>query len=237
MRLKKSTALPWAVSTFLHGMLLLIALPPAGGGAAGGMEILGVDVLNMSQAAARATPSESADAAHTKETPAVPNRERPEKAIAKETQPSVALPPAPPAPEAPNPKPSATPAAGPAGAGKGDGAGTGTGDGQGVSYGAGDGYVLERPVYYPKNAQNEGVGGRVQLAIFLGSSGTVKAEVLQSSGDERLDRYALRAVAEAWKYRSTQTPLRIRVSLVFSNGNVQVVFEGAEPVKEEASQP
>lgn len=239
MRLKNRSIPAWLLSILLHALLFLVAFPPGGGSAAEGMEIVGVDVLALNGTAEQAAPAGPVvqepkapladgsekrpvqDASRTPKEPAVPATAQPR---AKE-----------PVPQHPG-----GPAAGRTGrpdadSGKQDGAGTG--GGRGVSYGSGDGYVLERPVYYPKNAQNEGAAGRVQLAIILDTSGSVRAEMLQSSGDDRLDSYSLRAVAEAWKYRAPETRLRIRVSIIFENSSVKVIFEGAEPFAEEASQP
>lgn len=97
-----------------------------------------------------------------------------------------------------------------------------------ISLGSGEQFVIARPVYYPKNAQNEGVTGKVKVALILSADGSVQATVLESSGDDRLDRYSIRAVTEAWKYARPATSVRILVSLVFSGDRAEVIFEGTE---------
>ena len=48
------------------------------------------------------------------------------------------------------------------------------------------------PLYYPKNAQNEGKEGDVTVRLFVDRDGKLeKAEILRSSGDPRLDNNAL----------------------------------------------
>lgn len=51
---------------------------------------------------------------------------------------------------------------------------------------------LDIPLYYPKNAQNEGKEGDVTVRLFVDSNGKLEnAEILRSSGDPRLDNNAL----------------------------------------------
>jgi len=115
--------------------------------------------------------------------------------------------------------------------------GSGSGTGRGPGYGSGASFVLSGPLYYPKNVQNESIEGRVRLAVFLWSTGQVKAEIIESSGDQRLDNYSLRVVTEAWRYRPTQEPLRIMMSLTFRDGRVDIDFEGSTPWDGEESLP
>lgn len=97
-----------------------------------------------------------------------------------------------------------------------------------ISLGSGEQFVIARPVYYPKNAQNEGITGKVKVALILSTDGSVRASILESSGDDRLDRYSIRAVTEAWKYARPTTSVRILVSLVFLGDRAEVIFEGTE---------
>ena len=107
--------------------------------------------------------------------------------------------------------------------------GVNPGQGSGEGFGTGEGLVLSRPVSFPKSAQNEGVEGRVRLAVFLPPAGGVRAKIVESSGDPRLDTYSLRVVTEAWRYAKPPTGVRIAVTLIYRQGQVEVLFERSEP--------
>lgn len=96
-------------------------------------------------------------------------------------------------------------------------------------WGTGEGFVLRRPVNYPKDPLNEGVEGAVRLAIRLPAAGGAQAELLESSGDRRLDDYSLQVVTKAWEYAPPGEGVLLTVRLVFRDYDVEVVFERAEP--------
>lgn len=96
-------------------------------------------------------------------------------------------------------------------------------------WGTGEGFVLSRPVSYPKNAQNDGVEGAVRLAIRLPAAGSPQAVLLESSGDRRLDDYSLQVVTKVWRYEPPGEGVLLTVRLVFQDDRVEVVFERAEP--------
>lgn len=63
------------------------------------------------------------------------------------------------------------------------------------NYGSGEQMVaagLNLPIFYPKNAQNEGKEGDVVVRVLIAPDGTVeKVAVVRSSGDSRLDQNAV----------------------------------------------
>lgn len=102
-------------------------------------------------------------------------------------------------------------------------------------FGTGEGLVLSHPLSYPKSAQNEGVEGTVRLTVLLSPMGRPQAELVASSGDRRLDSYALRAVVEAWRYDRPPVPVRLEIELVFARGEVRANFLGSTPLPEEGT--
>lgn len=100
-----------------------------------------------------------------------------------------------------------------AGVGEGSGSGTGGGEGDGGTGAAGSGFtsrvadrrepeVLRKgTLEYPASAVTDGVEGTVRLRVFVGEAGDVlEAEVIESSGDRRLDVAAAEFVRR-WRYR------------------------------------
>lgn len=101
------------------------------------------------------------------------------------------------------------------GGGIGSGEGTGVGEGPDTSEGAGAGSgfssrVADRrepavtwkgSLEYPGSAVEDGVEGMVRLQVLVNEAGEVaEAEVIESSGDQRLDSAAIEFVA-GWRYR------------------------------------
>lgn len=241
MTTRTRTSLAWTASILVHALLFVIVLV-GGGGASAGPELYEVGLADMpgrpqaQMVPPQGNPEEAAakpetqpenkraglSTVKTKEAPAekgpsrvAPASSQPPKGVPNgaSTQPSADLP----------GKNAAVPVAG---GGPGGSHGRGRADGPG----SGEGFVLNRPLYYPKNVQNEGKEGTVRVIVTLSQDGVPSAELGASSGDERLDRYALRAVTEAWQYTHPGKPVRIFVSIVFSGGKVEVVFEKSEYV-------
>ncbi len=233
----------WLISVIAH-VLLFVLVFPGGGQSAGTGTLLEVGIVAMTgQDPANLTRNQlAATAALASEDEKEPPQSEPEETLEGE--------PLPPIPEGPSTKSEnaeKTPATeaqartedivNPSGGNGTPTLGSGSGTGRGPGYGSGAGFVLNGPLYYPKNVQNEGVEGRVRLAVILWPTGQVKAEITESSGDQRLDNYSLRAVTEAWRYLPTQEPLRIMMSLTFKNGKVDIDFEGSTPWSGEESRP
>lgn len=99
------------------------------------------------------------------------------------------------------------------GVGEGSGSGTGGGEGDGGTGAAGSGFtsrvadrrepeVLRKGnLEYPASAVTDGVEGTVRLRVLVGETGEVlEAEVIESSGDRRLDVAAEESVRR-WRYR------------------------------------
>lgn len=115
--------------------------------------------------------------------------------------------------------------------------GTSQGGNKGQGLGSGEGFVLSRPVTYPKNAQNEGSEGEVLAEVRLTPDGEIQVALISSSGDQRLDSYSLRALKEAWQYARPAFPVKIRIALIFRSGEVKVVFQGSEQWERSELQP
>lgn len=122
------------------------------------------------------------------------------------------------------------------GSGSGSGNGSGTGDGKdkgpgsgpkrhGLGTGQGNVSLAFSPTY-PKNAQNEGVTGKVILRIILGTDGKIDKIIVQSSGDKRLDDSAIRAVKKP-QYKPEEAPYHIDVAITFASNGVRTEFLGA----------
>lgn len=241
MTVRTRTSLAWTVSILVHTLLFVFVLV-GGGGASAGPELYEVGLADMPgrPQAQMVPPQGNTEAAAVKpETQPENNQTGLSKVKTKETKapaekgPSRVAPASSQAPRGvPNGASTLPPADLPgknaavpvAGGGPGGSGGQGRADGPG----SGEGFVLNRPVYYPKNVQNEGKEGTVRVIVTLSQDGVPSAELAASSGDERLDRYALRAVTEAWQYTHPGKPVRIFVSIVFSGGKVEVVFEKSE---------
>ncbi|MGI5852891.1 MAG: TonB family protein [Bacillota bacterium] len=123
------------------------------------------------------------------------------------------------------------------GADTGDTSASGGGGGKGRGLGSGEGFVVSHPVTYPKNAQNEGSEGEVVAEVRLTPNGGIEVVLLSASGDQRLDSYALRALKEAWQYAHPAFSVKIRIALIFRNGEVKVVFQGSEQMEGSDAQP
>lgn len=215
----------WLISVIAH-VLLFVLVFPGGGQSAGTGTLLEVGIVAMTgQDPANLTRNQLvATAALASEDEKESPQSEPEETLKGEP-----LPPIPEVPSTESKNAEKMPAA--------EAQARTEGAGRGPGYGSGAGFVLNGPLYYPKNVQNEGIEGRVRLAVFLWPTGQVKAEITESSGDQRLDNYSLRAVTEAWRYLPTQEPLRIMVSLTYKNGKVDIDFEGSTPWSGEESQP
>lgn len=233
----------WGLSVLVHILLFLLVFP-GGGQSAGNGGLFEVGLVEMPGEVTKALSGlVTAAQAAVVEPPAPKPEPEPEPVDTLEGEPVL------PAPEKAEPEETqqpSTPAAvepahgqavTPGGEQGTAGQGTGSGTGKGPGYGSGASFVLSGPVMYPKGAQNEGVEGRVKLAVYLKPGAKAKSEILESSGDKRLDSYSLRAVTEAWKYTRPPEPLRIVVTLTFKDGKVDVDFEGSEPWNEEESRP
>jgi len=69
---------------------------------------------------------------------------------------------------------------------------------------------------YPKNAQHEGVTGRVELLVHVDERGRIsQVEIASPSSDSRLDQVARRTIAESWAFRSAPRPYKVKVTIVF----------------------
>ena len=216
MKEKSRFGLAWIVSFLAHALILILVFPNAGGAKGEGMRIMEVGLVEMPAVAQRAAPA-ARPAPAVKTQPAETRRREPvpEKAGQDASHPREAAS----RQTAPVPVP---PPAGPS-------AGGSPGQGSGEGFGTGEGLVLSRPVSFPKSAQNEGVEGIVRLAVFLPPAGSVRAKIVESSGDQRLDTYSLRVVTEAWRYKAPPTGVRIAVTLIYRQGQVEVLFERSEP--------
>ncbi len=227
---ERANAVPaWLISVIVHVLLFVLAFPGGGQSAGTGtllevgiVEMTGKDLANLVQDQIAAAPEEA------------PPQAEPVEAL--EGEPLLPIPEGP-SREETEAQAKTEAAASPPASQDNQSLGSGNGSGRGSGFGSGAGFVLSSPLYYPKNAQNEGIEGRVRLAVFLWPTGEVKAEITESSGDRRLDHYSLRAVTEAWRYQPTQEPLRIMVALTYGNGRIDVDFEGSMPWNEEGSRP
>lgn len=241
MRPAKRSVWSWTFSVLVH-ILLFFLVFPGGGQSAGNGGLFEIGLVEMPGEVTKELASLITPAQATPEEPPAPQPEPEPEPVdtlegenilpaPEEIKPEEAPAPSTPAAAAPAHGQTATPAGEENTAGQ----GTGSGAGRGPGYGSGASFVLSGPIQYPKSAQNEGVEGRVRLAVYLKPGAKAKAEILEGSGDKRLDSYSLRAVTEAWKYTRAPEPLRILVTLSFEDGKVNVDFEGSEPWNEEES--
>ncbi len=130
-----------------------------------------------------------------------------------------------------------------AGSGSGTGTGTGTGSGAGAGNEKGGGSgpigfgtgakltVLGPPPAYPKNALNEGKEGKVRVRILVHANGALeKIQLLDSSGDARLDNIVLNQIRRNWKFAPTSVDYFIDLGFIFNarKAQVGVSFENAE---------
>ncbi len=234
MQMTKRAVFGWLISILAHAVLFLIAFPTGGAGG-NPAEVIAVSLVEIPAgtetgraepdsrpagppAAVRPKPATDPQVKPASKSapfkPAVPPAPIDRPADIQANQPGPSAPPAlpapsmaPPAEQPPQPR---------------------TGAGAGSGLGSGEEFVVSSPVSYPKSAENEGVEGRVGLAVYLTPGGKPHAVLVAGSGDARLDRYALRAVAEAWSYQPSPVPVRIRISLVFRKGRVEIEYEGCE---------
>lgn len=115
------------------------------------------------------------------------------------------------------------------GAGSGrDGSGGASGP-RGLGNGEGKLFRMGALPPYPKNAMNEGVQGTVGLRILvLSNGGLEKIELVNSSGDSRLDKAALRAVNN-WQFQPESEAYSIDIIFAFDLKNgVSIRFLKAE---------
>lgn len=241
MTIRARTSLAWTASILFHALLFFLVLA-GGGGASAGPELYEVGFAEMpGRSAAEMVPprGEPEGAAVKPETQ--PEQDRPEISTVKAKEPKTPAEKQPsrvgpasssPSRGVPNGSSAQPPADSPGKSAAvpvtGGGPGGSQGQGRAAGPGSGDGFVLSRPVYYPKNVQNEGKEGTVRVIVTLSQDGVPSAELAASSGDDRLDRYALRAVTEAWQYAHPGEPVRIFIRIVFGDGKVEVVFEKSE---------
>jgi len=235
----------WAISLILHVALLLLVSVPGGGLSAGsGLEVIEVGFVELGPATSDGRAQQAAAAAQfiiedpVQEQPELPqqNEQPPQKEST-------------PVKQAQLPQISETVKAlpkdnTPGSSGSDDSAAGNNGTSQGVQgsnkgqeLGSGEGFVLSRPVTYPKNAQNEGSEGEVLAEVRLTPEGEIQVVLLSTSGDQRLDSYSLRALKEAWQYTRPAFPVKIRVALIFRSGEVRVVFQGSERWEGSGAQP
>ncbi|NLY75076.1 MAG: TonB family protein [Firmicutes bacterium] len=88
-----------------------------------------------------------------------------------------------------------------------------------VSLGDGTGMIngFGQAPYYPKNAVNEGVEGKVLVRALVKTDGSLEAvELVESSGDARLDRAAVNSLYENWVFKPHSEAYYIEVSFSFS---------------------
>ena len=88
-----------------------------------------------------------------------------------------------------------------------------------VSLGDGTGMIsgFGQAPYYPKNAINEGVEGKVLVRALVKMDGTLEAvELVESSGDSRLDRAAVNSLYENWVFKPHSEAYYIEMSFSFS---------------------
>ncbi|HHV61851.1 MAG TPA: TonB family protein [Firmicutes bacterium] len=100
----------------------------------------------------------------------------------------------------------------------------------GADYGTGESLVVRGlPPVYPKNAQNEGVEGSVDLRVRVGSDGNIEGiDVIGSADDERLNEISKRTVSSAWTFRPIGKPYSVKVRVSFAGGRVTVTFGGVK---------
>ncbi len=101
--------------------------------------------------------------------------------------------------------------------------GTGAGGGIGgvqngpIGFGTGEGQVLRlgRMPTYPKGAMNEGKEGDVGVKLLISAGGALeKIELIQPSGDERLDKAVIYALQNEWQFKPQSQ--RYYIEIVFS---------------------
>lgn len=112
-----------------------------------------------------------------------------------------------------------------AGNGKEDAVGRGL---DAADFGTGEGLAISRvrPVY-PKDAQNEGVGGVVEALAEIDQNGKLLGvKIASSSGDARIDNIVLRTMQGSWSFKGIGVPYRLRVAFSFDKERVTVQFGG-----------
>ncbi|MBI2914935.1 MAG: TonB family protein [Firmicutes bacterium] len=70
---------------------------------------------------------------------------------------------------------------------------------------------------YPKNAEDQGVQGSVQIEIYVDPSGAIsRVVVVAGSGDHRLDRVAKQTIEQEWAFTPAARGYIVPVQIVFS---------------------
>ncbi|MGE5593859.1 MAG: energy transducer TonB [Betaproteobacteria bacterium] len=107
-------------------------------------------------------------------------------------------------------------------------AGGGPAKPKGEEFGTGRSLVLSGvPPVYPKNAQNEGVEGSVQLSVSVDALGNAtKVAVTAGSGDARLDDAAIRTISRGWRFQAIGWPYELSVRVTFRKTSVELAFGG-----------
>ncbi|HHY33435.1 MAG TPA: TonB family protein [Firmicutes bacterium] len=99
---------------------------------------------------------------------------------------------------------------------------------KGEEFGTGRSLVLSGvPPVYPKDAQNEGAEGSVQLSVSVDALGNAtKIAVTVGSGDARLDDAAIRAISRGWRFQAIGWPYELAVRVTFRKTTVEIAFGG-----------
>jgi protein TonB len=83
---------------------------------------------------------------------------------------------------------------------------------------------------YPKNAMNEGVEGEVKVRVFVDVGGGLeKADLLETSGDFRLDKVTVSSLERGWKFKPETE--KYYIDLVFSfriKTGISILFVNSE---------
>ncbi|NLG83946.1 MAG: TonB family protein [Firmicutes bacterium] len=228
---KARTRLAWALSVLLHALFFLLVFPGRSPAGIPGIRVLEVGLVELKEEATGSSPAASSPAVVSVSPPsptevALPGpRSLPRETVApaREEKTSAQV-----APTGGTPVPSVVPGQSESSPGT-----AGEPSGPRFDFGSGEGLVITHPLSYPKSAQNEGVEGAVRLAVLLSPTGRPQAELIASSGDGRLDSYALRAVTEVWRYERPPVSVRLEIELIFTRGEVRVDFLGTTPQVEE----
>ncbi|MGQ9778285.1 MAG: energy transducer TonB [Bacillota bacterium] len=223
---KARARLAWALSVLLHAFFFLLVFPGRSPAGEPGVRVLEIGLVELKEEVAGSPPSASVSSPPLSEVALPGPRPGRQEAAAfgqEKKAPAEAA------------KPQEAPSSTSPGRSEASPGSSGEPGGPKFDFGTGEGLVLSHPLSYPKSAQNEGVEGTVRLTVLLSPTGRPQAELVASSGDRRLDSYALRAVAEAWRYDRPPVPVRLEIELVFAHGEVQPHFLGSTPLPEEGT--
>lgn len=91
--------------------------------------------------------------------------------------------------------------------------------------------AVEQSVHpvYPKEVANEDVEGTVWLKILLEVNGDIHdVEVVQTSGDDRLDEAAINTIKNEWSFKSYPYIYKIELKICFKDGDSTIEFRSID---------